>query len=139
MMLGDQHYVSDSRRLRRLHPLLWVYIRRIENGGVGGAVSPLAIHKCIRTEVNDRAHLKVLPRDLLRTGLDVGEILRGREHGRENDYTAERSRSAKCGVHILADSTLPAYSSAVRTLLSRFANFATFCSKFADRTPESSE
>jgi len=50
-------------------------LRGIENLRIGGAVAPFAVEKGVRAEMDDGAHLEILPFDLLRRGFYVGESL----------------------------------------------------------------
>src|ERR1700723_456502 len=69
VMFGDEDNVFDPCGFGGLHPLLGICLSRIKDGRVRGAVSPLAVHEGVWTEVNDRADFQILPGDLLRTGL----------------------------------------------------------------------
>ena len=75
MMFGNEDDVLDAGGLGGPHPLFGVHIRRIEHRRIGGAVSPLPIHKRVRTEMDDRAYLQILPSDLLWVGFHIGEVL----------------------------------------------------------------
>ena len=76
-MLGDEHDIFCAGVADGLHPLVGIELGGIEDRGVGGAVAPLLIEKGVGGEVDDDAELEVLPGDLLRRGLDVGEALSG--------------------------------------------------------------
>ena len=76
-MLGDEHQIIRACGFRCAHPLLGIELRGIENFRIGGAVAPFAIHESVRAEVNEDSDFQILPGDLLRPGLHVGEILRG--------------------------------------------------------------
>ena len=78
MMFGDEDHILRACPANGLHPLVRIESRGIEDRGAGGAVAPFAIQKSIGREVNDDAELKILPLDLLRSGFDVGEVLRTR-------------------------------------------------------------
>jgi len=71
----------------------------------GRAVAPFAVEKGVGTEVNDGAHLHVLPRHLLRRWLHIDSVLRDRrgrcerkEHGKmegaHDGYLSSGSDSA---------------------------------------------
>jgi hypothetical protein len=95
MMFGDEDNVFDPRGLGGPHPLLGICLSRIKDGRIGGAVSPFAVHKCVWTEMNDRADFQILPGDLLRTRLHIGEVLRQRRRRAQRDKSENRSASAK--------------------------------------------
>ncbi len=86
MMLGDEHDVADARGFSGRDPLIGIDMLRIEDTDRRSAVSPFAIEEGIGAEVDDGAHLHVLPGDLLRRRLHVGKVLRecgGRGEQRE--------------------------------------------------------
>ena len=62
-------------RILRPHPLVGVDVRGIEDGGVGGAVAPLAVEEGVGGEVDDDADFEVLPGCLGWGGFDVDEVL----------------------------------------------------------------
>jgi hypothetical protein len=83
MMLCDENYIFHSGRLQSLHPLFRIEFCWIKDFCIGGAIAPFAIEESVWAEVDDRAHLEVLPLDLLRGRLEVDGIL-GEERNAEN-------------------------------------------------------
>ena len=78
VVLRDEHDVADAGGFRGLDPLIGVNVLRMEDARRGRAVAPFAVEKGVGTEVDDGAHLHVLPRDLLRRWLHIDSVLRDR-------------------------------------------------------------
>src|SRR5208282_161261 len=105
VMLGDKHYILDSRRLQSLHPLLRIELRRIEHVRVGAAVAPLLVEKRVGPEMNDGSHFQLLPLNLLRRRFDIRKVLRvaaggdtrrhNRKSNREEQDEVRRTRSGR--------------------------------------------
>src|SRR5260370_28323227 len=75
MMLGDEDGVLCAGCFGGFHPLVGVDVGGMEDGGIGGAVAPLAVQESVGSEVDDDADLEVLPLDLRWAWLDVHEVL----------------------------------------------------------------
>src|SRR5947207_14792557 len=93
MMFGHEDHILHSGGWGRPHPLFWVRVKGVENRWIGGAVSPFAIHKCVWTEMNECAHLEILPGDLLRAGLYIREVLRERDGCAQCNHCEHHRRS----------------------------------------------
>ena len=75
VVLGDEDRVLCACGFCGLHPLVGVDVGGVEDGGVGGAVAPLAVEEGVGGEVDDDADLEVLPGCLGWGGFDVDEVL----------------------------------------------------------------
>ncbi len=75
VVLGDEDRILCACGFCGLHPLVGVDVRGIEDGGVGGAVAPLAVEEGVGGEVDDDADFEVLPGCLGGGGFDVDEVL----------------------------------------------------------------
>ena len=89
-MLGDEDDILCAGGADGAHPLVGIELGRIEDGGTGRAVAPLAIEKGVGGEVEDDAELEILPGDLIGSGSYVGGCLGIRRERGENDCCDDR-------------------------------------------------
>ena len=81
MVLGNENHVLGPSSLDSAHPLLGIKVGGSKYFRIGRTVSPFSVEKRVRSKMNDDSELQVLPFDLLRGGLYVGEILRVQGRG----------------------------------------------------------
>jgi len=65
MVLGHENHILCASRFDRAHPLFRIKLRGGKNVRAGCAVTPLAIQKGVRAEVDDDSEFEILPRNLL--------------------------------------------------------------------------
>ena len=68
MVLGGKDNTLHARCYKGLGPLLAIETRRVKHLRRGVAISPLAVAKGVKTEVNEGVGLHALPVDLLLLG-----------------------------------------------------------------------
>ena len=93
MMLRDEHDTLRARRDDRVHPLVGIELRRVEDLRVRRAVGPRAVQKCVRADVQDHARLQVLPHRLLRRRLQIRRALRERRKARKQPRCRQGSQT----------------------------------------------
>jgi tetratricopeptide (TPR) repeat protein len=87
MMFCNKNYVFGPCSLGSTHPLFGVQLCGIEHLWVSRAISPLSVQKRVGRVVDEDTELKVLPLDLLRGRLDLGEVLEA-----QGDLSGARSQ-----------------------------------------------
>src|ERR1700744_4829970 len=75
VVLCNEHCILCACGFRGSHPLVGVYLRGVEDGGIGGAIAPLAAEEGVWGEGGDDPDFEVLPLELSWARHDVGEAL----------------------------------------------------------------
>ena len=97
VVFGYQDGVFRAPGARCLQPLFRIDICRTEHRSCGGSVAPFLIQEGVWAEVDDHPYLHILPRQLLRRGLQIGEILRKGKAGQKCQKYSQKAVQPELG------------------------------------------